>query len=71
MSVSGERLSGPEKSKVRPRPDRRNAARRLGQSERGTLLPQEESRGGICPHISRVFIRKYPFFLNGGAKTES
>lgn len=47
LSVRGEGLSGPEESEVGPRPDHRHAARRLGQSERGALLPQKESRGGI------------------------
>lgn len=49
VPVGGERLSGSAKGKVRPRPDHRHAARRPGQPEGGTLLPQEESRGGEIP----------------------
>lgn len=46
MPVGGERLSGSEEGKVRPRPDDRHPARRPGQPEGGALLPQEESRRG-------------------------
>lgn len=49
VPVGGERLSGSAEGKVRTRPDHLHAARRPGQPEGGTLLPQEESRGGEIP----------------------
>lgn len=46
VSVSGEGLCGSEKGQDRPWSDHRYAPRRLGQPERGALLPQEEPWGG-------------------------
>lgn len=46
VSIGGAGLCGPEESQVRPWPDHRLAPWWPGQPERGTLLPEEESRGG-------------------------
>lgn len=54
VPVGGERLSGPAEGKVWPRPAHRHSARRPGQPEGGTLLPQEKSRGGEIPATGTV-----------------